>query len=197
MKGTRAVWRVGLSHVYMYVYMSGREMVWDTVYEGQPEPYVHINKMHIYTSGRQVVWDRVYEGAERQIWLTVSMCTVNSIYHKHANHASYTQLARTLYIGLARTIYGYIRRYIYTAVYLLKPPYRYPYPYKWVYTGPYITAYKPYIYGIFNVFAVGVQGSIPSNSSLFCSFWSSSFLAPLLTELFLCFPFLLMYMFMH
>ena len=89
--------------------------------------------------------------------------------------------------------YGVYIRCIYTD--LLKPPYPYPYPYKWVYTGPYITAYKPYIYGIFNVFAVGVQGSIPSNSSLFCSFWSSSFLAPLLTELFLCFPFLLMHMF--
>jgi hypothetical protein len=47
-----------------------------------------------------------------------------------------------LYVGLARTVYGYIR-HIYTrrinmAVYLLKPPYLYPYPYKWVYTGPYI-----------------------------------------------------------
>jgi len=91
--------------------------------------------------------------------------------------------------------HGVYIRCIYTD--LLKPPYPYPYPYKWVYTGPYITAYKPYIYGIFNVFAVGVQGSIPSNSSLFCSFWSSSFLAPLLTELFLCFPFLLMFMSLH
>ena len=42
---------------------------------------------------------------------------------------------------------GQNRIRIYTAVYLLKPPYPYPNPYKWVYTGPYIyTAYKPYIY---------------------------------------------------
>ena len=37
------------------------------------------------------------------------------------------------YLGLARTAYGYIRRIyircIYTAVYMLKPPYPYPYPY--------------------------------------------------------------------
>jgi hypothetical protein len=40
-----------------------------------------------------------------------------------------------------------------------------------------------------------VQGSNPSNSSFFCSFGQFPFLAPLLTELFLCFPFLLMHVF--
>jgi hypothetical protein len=87
-------------------------------------------------------------------------------------------------VGLARTVYGYIRRIyiyirrIYTVVYLLKPSYPYPYPYKWVYTGP-------YIYGLYAVYI------------RFCSFWSSFFLAPFLTELFLRSPFLLMYMILH
>jgi hypothetical protein len=55
-----------------------------------------------------------------------------------------------------------------------------------IYT-PYVR-YKPYAHRIWTVFQV-VQGSIPSNSSPFCCYWSKFlFLAPHLTERFLCLP---------
>jgi hypothetical protein len=50
-----------------------------------------------------------------------------------------------------------------------------------------------HIYARYGPYLQVVQGLIPSNSSLFCSFWSIFFLAPLLTELFLCFPFQMMH----
>jgi len=54
-------------------------------------------------------------------------------------------------------------------------------------------------YAVYGPYWQVVQRSIPSNSSLFPVFFALfgqfSFLAPLLTELFLCFPFLLMHVF--
>ena len=51
------------------------------------------------------------------------------------------------------------------------------------------------IYAVYGPYLQVVQGLIPSSSSLFRSFCKISFLAPLLTELFLCFPILLMHVF--
>jgi len=46
------------------------------------------------------------------------------------------------------------------------------------------------VYAVYGPYLQVVQDSNPSNSSPFCSFWSYYFLVPLLTELFLPFPFL-------
>jgi hypothetical protein len=124
----------------------------------------------------------------------------------HGVHLSHQPLRTitsiTICIGLTQTVWPYLRR-------VLGTPY-YPVPYmtlshrfrnRMTVYGFWPTVYTRRMYGLDCIYAVYgpylqvVQGSNPSNSSLFCSFWLSSFLAPLLTELFLCFPFLLMHVF--
>jgi hypothetical protein len=105
-----------------------------------------------------------------------------------------------IFVGLARTAHKKIRRIwirgITVSVNGNFRPYPYPYDRTLVFADHIYTPYvrsKPHIRRIWTVFAGGVQ--FPATAVFFALFGQFSFLAPLLTELFLCFLYLLMHVF--
>jgi hypothetical protein len=94
-----------------------------------------------------------------------------------------------VYVGLAKSVHTYI-----VSVYGNFRSYQFPYDRTWVLAdriyAPYVRS-KQHIRRIWTAFAGGAV-RFPATAVFFALFGQFSFLAPLLTELFLCFPFLLM-----